>query len=183
MNTDMGVGKLEREAQRLRRRGEVFLQRTRILPLLRRNGAVEFTGGYALGLMANPDIDITVNNPRISRDVVLDALQSIIKTNRFRGHLFYDFTIHRHKGFPRGWYIGLKQRFRGEKWKIDIWFVRTRPRSKLPFAKLTARQRRIILRLKTERNLRGLDLPGWNIYKAVLEYNAKSIAEVLQREY
>jgi hypothetical protein len=176
-----GMSKLEREAVRLQRRGTAFLKRCRILPMLRRIGGVEFTGGYANGLMANPDIDITVSNQHLSRDAVLKVLQALIKTDRFRGHLFYDFTIHRHRGFPRGWYIGLKQRFRGEKWKIDVWFVKTPPRSRLPLTKLTTLQRRTILKLKAERNRRDLDIPGWYIYRAVLEDGATSIAEVLRK--
>ncbi len=168
---------LERQASTHHRQATTLLRETGLLSILRRYGEVQVTGSYALGLMTVRDIDIYVINPKCSDRLAVKLLRALIVSHKFRGYMYSDFTLHRRKGFPRGWYIGLKKRVRGKKWKIDVWLIHKNTRPDMNKLVLTPAQRRTILRLKTRRDregIRGLDLPSWHIYQAVIKNDKTS---------
>lgn len=165
----MAKNKLERKAKQLHNRAGLLLQDTRLISQLKQFGRVVITGSYAMDLMTNPDIDIYVINHKMTKKIAVAVLNKLIYSNYFRGHLFYDFTVHRHIGFPKGWYVGLKKRVRGEKWKMDIWLLKKDVRPRLNTQQMTRTQRRKILALKTRRDGLGIDVPAWYIYQAVLK--------------
>ena len=152
---------------------ETLLKRSQLLPFLAHYGEVKLTGSYALDLMLNGDIDIYVENPKITKTAVLRAFQQQAKGTFFHGCMFYDFVRVRRVGFPRGYYLGLRRDQRKTKWKIDIWFMR-----KLdgPSERLMAQLRthlddplRLkILKLKHRRNAKGLSITSAEIYRTVL---------------
>lgn len=138
-------------------------------------GEVEITGSMAMNLMSIPDIDIYVINSKMTKKKAIAVLNKFILSNQFRGHLFYDFTVHKHHGFPKGWYVGLKKRFLGKKWKIDIWCLRKNSRPQLNIDRITQAQRRKILALKNRRDMLKLELPAWYIYKAVIKHDLSAL--------
>lgn len=177
---------LERRARALHRRADALLAASRLLPLLRKYGEVLLGGSYALDLMTHGDIDLHVWNPKMSERRVLQALLEIIRSRYFRGHLYFDFTKQRHRGFPKGWYLGLKKRLRGEKWMVDVWCTKT-PRQThrqlpVPFDRQT---RLSILKLKARRDERKIDIPSWDIYQAVVRHHVrtwKQLTESLKKD-
>ena len=91
----------------------------------------------------------------------------------FNGYLYYDWAKRRHKGFPKGYYVGLKTYFRERKWKIDVWFVEAphKPAEKLMnFIKsnLNDKNKKIILDLKYKAKSSNSNLSSSDIYKKVL---------------
>lgn len=169
----------ELRAYRLRKKAEKLLRKFGLIKFLAKYGSVEITGSYYFDLMTKADIDIYVVNPKMTKKKVVRALTQLIFANKYRGHLFYDFTIHKHVGFPKGWYVGLKTRTLGEKWKIDIWFIKRNSRPKIYITQQTQIQRRKILRLKTKRDLHNIDIPAWHIYQSVINGSRKN-TEILK---
>lgn len=180
------VHQRERRARILHRRAEVLLAESRLLPQLRRYGEVSVGGSYALDLMTHGDIDLHVWNPKMTERRVLQALLESIRTRYFRGHLYYDFTKRRHRGFPKGWYVGLKKRLRGEKWTVDIWFTKTPRQTHRQLPAPFDRQTRLsILKLKAIRDERKTDIPSWDIYQAVVYRHVrtwKQLEESLKKD-
>ena len=173
--------KLEQRASLLHRRADALLAESHVLPVLRKYEKVGLGGSYSLGLMTHGDIDLHVWNPKMAEQRVLQALLGIIRLRYFRGHLYYDFTKHRHRGFPKGWYIGLKKRLHGEKWMVDVWLTKT-PRQThaqlpTPFKRKT---RLTILKLKTIRDTTQTKISSWDIYQAVLNRNVRTWEQLTQ---
>jgi len=80
----------------------------------------------------------------------------------------------RKKGFPKGYYIGLKTRFRGNKWVIDIWLLKQTDQEsdkllKNVKKKLNKEKKLKILELKHQCVKEKLEIRSHLIYKAVLE--------------
>lgn len=166
--------KFEIKADRLHKQAGLLLKQTKLISQLRKFGRIEITGSYFMNLMSSNDIDVYVINPKMNKRMAIAALEKLILSNQFRGHLFYDFTVHKHVGFPKGWYVGLKKRIRGQKWKIDIWMIKKNVRPKLAIEMMTKTQRRRILAIKNKRDSLNLKIPAWHIYKVVLEQDPAS---------
>jgi hypothetical protein len=144
---------------------------------------VAIRGSYDLNLMVDGDIDLDVVNPKMTKKLSLDALNKLIKKNYFRGYLYYDFTTHFHPGFPPHYYVGLKTRFRGRKWKVDVWFLPAptlRNERLVPYIKknLTPQNRQTILNLKYQVKTKNLKISSYLIYMAVLQSKVKSLKEL-----
>ncbi len=168
---------------------DLLLKQSGLTRLLGRYGRVVFSGGYSLGLMMNGDIDIKVIKPGISRSRVIGILRELIKQSFFNGYVFYDWTTRKPpKGFPRGFYLGLKRNFslfNGKKWKVDIWFVRRQDQREarlMRFMKqnLDRKNALTILKFKRLRESRRLEIPSITIYKAVLRAGISSERKFLQ---
>lgn len=172
---------LERKARVLHRRADALLAASRLLPLLREYGEVSIGGSYALDLMTHGDIDLHVWHQSMSERRVLAALLQIIRLRYFRGHLYYDFTKRRHRGFPKGRYIGLKKRLRGEKWMVDVWFTKTSRQTHtqlpVPFGHQT---RLTILKLKSIRNAKKAGISSWDIYRTVAYRHVRTWEQLMQ---
>lgn len=170
-------------SQNLRHDADALLKESGVLEFLSRYGRVAIHGSYDLDLMVDGDIDIDVVQPRMTKQISLKALNQLIKKDYFRGYLYYDFTSHFYPGFPPYYYVGLKTRFRGRKWKIDIWLMPTRTGRYESLAKyikknLTPEIRGLILKLKHQAKTRGLEISGYRVYMAVLKKGVKNLAEL-----
>ena len=170
-------------SRQLKREADRFLRRTALLDFLQKQGNVNFVGSYSYDLMVDGDIDIHVANSSMNKARSLLILNALIKANHFRGYVYYDFTVHRHAGFPRGYYIGLKTRFLGRKWKIDMWLLkkadtRSDQIGRLVKTNLNAKNKLAILRLKSLVKAKMLPLTSVDIYRAVFLEKIKSPADL-----
>lgn len=170
-------------SRKLQTEADALMEKSGILKLLSKYGQVSIHGSYCLDLMVDGDIDIDVVNPKMTKKMSLEALNKLIKKDYFRGYLYYDFTTHFHPGFPPHYYVGLKTRFRGRKWKIDIWFipaVTLRDERLIRYLKknLTPRNRRIILDLKYQSKTKKLEISSYQIYLAVMKKGVKNLKEL-----
>ena len=164
---------LEQRSRELRQDANQLLADSGVVKVLSKYGEVSFTGSYALNLMHDPDIDIRVINPKMTKEQAIAALTDLINLNFFNGHMFYDWINFSKKGFPQGYYLGLKDTYHDRRWKIDIWFTKKAnpmEREITDFVKgaLTEETRQHILALKAKRHQTKTDLPSHEIYYAVL---------------
>lgn len=166
--------KLQNLSKKLKKTADLLLGRTGLIELLEKYGSVYKMGSYQLDLMVDGDIDIYVIDNQFSKERTIKCLNDLISKNSFRGYLFYDFVHRRKKGFPKGYYIGLKTRHGSKKWKIDIWFMKTMDGISSRFMKkviseLNDERRNKILELKKTVKDEKIDLPSFVIYNAVIE--------------
>ena len=172
-NCDM-KNELQNLSKKLKKTADLLLGKTGLIELLEKYGSVYKMGSYQLDLMVDGDIDIYVIDKQFSKERAIKCLNDLIFKNSFRGYLFYDFVNRRKKGFPKGYYIGLKTRQGGKKWKIDIWFMKTMDGISSGFMKkviseLNDERRNKILELKKIVKDEKIDLPSFVIYNAVIE--------------
>lgn len=144
-------------------------------------GEVHFTGAYSYNLMMHGDLDISiVRENSFSVEEVLEIFKTLYLKGKFRSYFIGGDWDDPRKGveLPRGYYIGLKEKVNGERWKFDLWFL-----SKEEFEKradnpklklLTEDQKRLILECKQVRNENKLSVTGQEIYDLVLNGNIVS---------
>lgn len=170
-------------SQKVKKEADLLLEKTGLVGLLKKYGAVCIRGSYELDLMVNGDIDVYVIDDRLSKERSVACLNELIRENSFRGYVFYDFVKRRKKGFPKGYYLGAKTRFKGNKWNVDIWFMRSMDGVSSRFikkvsARLNDQNREVILRLKKIVKDEKIELPSFVIYDAVLEGGAADIKQL-----
>lgn len=184
----MNKNKLLKESRIIKQEAEFLLKQSRLPKLLAQYGEVKIAGGYALDLMMNGDIDIHVTNPNFTKISAVNVLNDLIKRGFFKGYLFYDFIKfikERKPGFPAGYYIGLKRRFRGRKWKIDIWFTKPKDMAKQDALVnrlkegITNDNKYLILKFKKLKENRNLNIRSFEIYKMVLLKGIKTQKQFL----
>lgn len=187
----MRTEKLEERAAKLRADADALLKKSGLLGSLRHYGKAEPTGSYKLDLMTNPDIDIHVTDPKMSKEKAVKLLNFLIGEGFFNGYTLYDWTIKRYdwyrakEGFPKGYYVGLKVPFSGERWKVDVWLLRAKDRSssrvmRFVGSHLEPEDRLTILSLKEYRNKERIEMPSVRIYEAVLKYGVATPDELLR---
>jgi len=130
--------------------------------------------------MVDGDIDIYVICKEFNKSTSVNVLNELIANNDFRGYMFYDFVKRRKKGFPKGYYLGLKTRLKSRKWKVDIWFMKSMDNVSDKFMKkiltgLSDANRAKILELKNLVKINKLEIPSYLIYQAVIENNIKDL--------
>lgn len=148
-------------------------------------GKVCFTGAYSYNLMMHGDIDISiVREDAFSVEEVLEIFKSLYLKGKFRSYFIGGDWDDPRKGveFPKGYYIGLKEKINGEKWKFDLWFLSEQEfnkRSDNPkLSSLTEDQKKLILDCKRARNENKLAISGQEIYDLVLSGKIVSAAEL-----
>jgi len=161
-------------SQKVKREAHELLCKTELIRFLSKHGKVFIWGSYKLDLMMSRDIDINIVDKDSSKEKTIDILNSLIRENKFRGYIFYDFVKRRKKGFPKGYYIGLKTRFKGYKWVIDIWFLKQTDQESDKLLKnvkknLNKERKLKILELKHQCIKNKLEIRSHLIYKAVLK--------------
>lgn len=176
--------KIQKLSKQVKKEADLLLKRTKLLSLLRKYGEIFIRGSYELDLMIDGDIDIYIIAKQYNKNSAADLLNDLIIGNAFRGYMFYDFVKRRKKGFPKGYYIGLKTRTASRKWKIDIWFIKSMDNYSDRFMKkisqdLNREKRNIILKLKKIIKDQQIDLPSSFIYKAVLQGGATNINQLI----
>lgn len=175
--------KLENLVTRYRKTAHSILARSKLVDILSKYGQVRFTGGYGADLLIGPDIDIYVmRNTKFKKKEVLGVLNDIVEhTNVFYAHYFGDWNHTPHQDFPKAYYTGFKAWVKGEKWKIDVWFLTPAQVKKVSFhnlneQKLSRQERELILKLKYWKNQNGVKVSGTYVYDAVLNKNVRTIA-------
>ncbi|HEU0050746.1 MAG TPA: hypothetical protein VFQ60_01680 [Patescibacteria group bacterium] len=170
------------ESQSFHRNAVALLKKHRIIEHLQKHGEVLLTGAFAANLMLSGDIDIYVlgNWDKPSVRIVFEQLLDTVDIKSWQ---LFNWIKYRDPRFPKAWYIGLKDVFRGRKWKIDIWFLNKKQIESLPFAvwdskSISDSDRLAILRFKKYRDQKKLEISSYRIYQAVLERGKKSIGEI-----
>ena len=167
-------------------RADVLLKKTGLTENLKKYGEVHFTGAFAGNVMMHGDVDIVVvRDEPYSIEEVFEIFKDLYFKGKFRSYFIGGDWDDPRKGneFPNGYYVGLKEKVEGEKWKFDIWFMsrkdfKDRDKSfSIDKIKLTDEQKELILLFKKYRKDNKLDIIGQAIYKAVLEGNCKTIKE------
>lgn len=167
---------LLRESRKIKREADRLLEQSNLPQSLTSYGRVKITGNYKLNLMLNGDIDINIVNPKFTKTRVLQVFNQLVRQSFFKSYHFYDFIKFKQPPFPAGYYIFLRKNIKGQKWKIDLWFLtKDDPNEvktmKLVEQKLTPKTKLIILKLKNYRDRKNLDLPSATIYRLVFQYN------------
>ncbi len=176
---------LEKSSKHLKKEADLLLDKTKLMKLLAKYGTVHIMGSYKLDLMVDGDVDIYVIDKKFCKKRAVKCLNDLILQNNFRGYLFYDFVQRCKKGFPKGYYIGLKTRHGDKKWKIDIWFMKTIDGISSRFMKkvesnLDHDKRRKILELKKIVKDKKIDLPSYVIYNAVIDASVDNMKKLVQ---
>jgi hypothetical protein len=180
------MSELTQISDKYKEQANELLESKGLVKTLEKYGRVYFTGAYAGKVMMHGDVDITVvqEKPYLI-DGVFEIFKSLYFEGKFRSYFIKSDWDDPRMGneFPNGYYIGLKDKINGEKWKFDIWFVSRKDfeeRNKslcIDKIQLNEEQRESILLLKKYRKENKLDIPGVVIYKAVLDGNCKTIKD------
>lgn len=141
---------LEKISKEIKKEAELFLKDFCLIDMLSKYGEVVVRGSYELDLMMDGDIDIYVINKKLDKKLAISALNEFVSKDEFRGYFFYNFVKRRKKGFPKGYYIGIKTKYKNRKWKLDIWFMKEMDKCSDDFMKyvkknLTDKKRKEIL--------------------------------------
>ena len=106
----------------LREEASDLLNTEGLLPMLRSFGTTRVIGSYTLDTMTWPDIDISIKLPH-EQDVKLFfeigkriAAKFQITKMSYSNHFIRNFADYDH-----GLYWGIRLRYRGREWKIDLW--------------------------------------------------------------
>lgn len=164
----------------IKQEADLLLKKSNLINFLSKHGKVSILGSYELDLMLDGDIDIYVVKDKTSKDSVIKILNNLIKAEKFNGYLFYDFYKKTKEYFPKGYYIGLKTKQNGRKWKVDIWFMDKMDKKSDQLMKsvkegLNDKTRKTILKLKSYCKNKNLNIPSYFIYLAVIEKNITTI--------
>ena len=172
------------QSKRFKKTADKLLSDFKLLKILSRFGQVSLHGAYALDLMLSGDIDIYMVGKSFTKKDVTKILTTIIKLTALNIYCLADYKIFTHKKgtFPNAYYIGLQNRIKGEKWKINIWFLtpvelKRVSQNVVDTKNITNQQRLTILRFKDWRNKHNPKISGYYVYQAVLEDNIKTIAD------
>lgn len=164
------------------RKADRLLKEKELVETLSKFGKVNFSGAYLYGLMMHGDIDISVSRERgFSIGEVFEIFKSLYFAGKFRSYFIGGEWDDPRKGkeFPKGNYVGLKEKVDGERWKFDIWFVSEAEqaiRDDNPKLKsVTNIQRELILECKKYRNQNKLSVTGQEIYDKVIGGEWKSV--------
>ncbi len=184
------MSKLTRISRKYKNQADNLLTKTGLIKDLAKFGQVHLVGAYSLGLMMHGDIDLEVTRAKkYSRQEVLRIFNRLYWQNKFKSYFIggkWD-DPRMGKEFPNGHYLGMKTRFAGETWTIDVWFMdekefARRTKASIVFwKKISDRQRELILALKKFRNDNKIIIAGFKIYEAVLKGGVKSLKEFKNR--
>ena len=158
-----------------------------LLALLSRAGDPVVVGSTAMGLMALPDIDVSVECDTWNADVIFQVVRRLASHPRVR-RLNYDNRIGAlNPGFAYdGYYWGVQYRSeRAVEWKLDLWFWRrgatpgNREYSETLRQRLTPATRLAILWIKhslLEAGRYGKYMRSIDVYAAVLDHGVRTPA-------
>jgi|SRR3989344_137817 len=174
---------LTKTARGWKEKAITLLERTELIKDLSHYGAVHTTGAYTYDLMMHGDIDISVVREQpYTANEVFDIFKELYFKGAFRSYFIGGDWDDPRKGaeFPNGYYIGLKEKINGERWKVDIWFI-----SHAEYEKRSARQEKLqaitdtehtlILACKEYRNANKLSITSQEIYDGTLSGKWKSL--------
>jgi hypothetical protein len=164
-----------------------IIEASRIKELLGQFGEVTPTGSYEYDLMLGADIDFFVCNENPTRELAEDILVTLTKSGYWNSQMFCDwmtlpdFRQDLYPELPLGHYFCFKRDYKGNRWKVDIFFVDSKEltRRLKPKPNYSEKQKKLILSLKDYRNKGefAADLSSQIFYDAVLKNNIQSIEE------
>jgi len=181
------MSKLTQISNKYKKEADKLIIKTNLAHDLKKYGEVHFAGAYSANLMMHGDVDITVvKNRSYSISEVFKIFKTLYYGGKFRSYFIKGDWEDPRMGdeFPNGYYVGLKAKVNGEKWKFDIWFVSKKEfeeRNKsfsIDRFNLTNKQRELILTFKKYRKDNKLSISGQTIYKAVLEGSCKTTRDL-----
>ena len=177
-------------ADALRAEAEQIVVGRGIDAILQSHGDVLYTGSYALGTMAWPDVDVdmTLQPDPVSLDAVFEMARELASVEGVFKVQFDNFRIRRLEPFPVGYYLGL--RVRRTDWndflKVDIWMTgpehmaRTRAWTKRVSDAMNEDARRLIVEIKQSLLTpegRTPEGSGYHICEGVLFNGLRTVAE------
>ena len=161
-----------------------LLKEKGLIETLSKFGKVHLVGAYYYGLMMHGDIDISVSREQeFSVEEVFVIFKELYFEGKFRSYFIGGDWDDPRKGreFPKGQYIGLKEKIEGERWKFDIWFVSETQHAirncNSALKSVTDGQKKLILECKLYRNKNKLSVSGQEIYDKVIEGVWKSLED------
>ena len=167
-------------------RADFILYETGLLKELERYGKPHPIGSYRMDMMAWNDLDIDVENDRMSLDRLHELTAYVLKTFR---PVWYEAKEEVTEEGNTVWFHGFEAIIAGELWNVDIWFFnRETIRRAEDYCSWVASnagnaEREAIAELKQEliaRNLYGFDkYHSTQVYEAVLEKRIRTIDEFL----
>ena len=172
-------------SSRWKQKADNLLAKTDFVADLSRYGTVHFTGAYKYNLMMHGDIDLSVVRERpFTTEEVFNIFKDLYFKGKFRSYFIGGDWDDPRKGreFPEGYYVGLKEKINGERWKIDVWFVSEKEYEKRStderrMNNLTHEERALVLSCKEHRNNHKLSITGQEIYDAILNGKWKSVKD------
>ncbi|MBO4298043.1 MAG: hypothetical protein J5998_04530 [Clostridia bacterium] len=157
-----------------------------LLKRLEEIGKPHIIGSYRMDMMAWNDLDIDIENDVMSMEK-LYALSAFI-TNRFHP-VWYEAKEEVNGEGKTVWFHGFETMATGELWNVDLWFFNGETIQKAEeycdhIARSTSQaQKEAIVGIKTDLISKGLysfeRYRSIDVYKAVLENNAKNTEEFL----
>ncbi|MCM1307932.1 MAG: hypothetical protein NC223_04970 [Butyrivibrio sp.] len=99
---------------------DCILYQCGLLEELKRYGYPHIIGSYRMDMMAWNDLDIDVENDKMSLDKLYTLSDYIIKTFH---PVWYEAKEERTDGNKPVWFHGFETLAEGELWNIDIWFL------------------------------------------------------------
>ena len=167
-----------------KQKADELLKEKGLVETLSQFGTVHFTGAYSYNLMMHGDIDIgVVRDGGFSVEEVFDIFKSVYFQGKFRSYFIGGDWDDPRKGneFPKGYYVGLKEKIDGERWKFDVWFLSTeefaKRQSNEALRTISDEQRAVILECKQYRNEKKTGVTGQHIYDLVLSGEIKSLED------
>jgi hypothetical protein len=153
---------------------EEILESTKLLKILQEHGDVRVGGSFAMDLMYDPDIDLTIacENPAKS---AIQFLNTVIQKQLFQKYQYGDFENHPREGRPKDHIIVLILPYKERVWEIEIWFKHGHNKEQIVLEKkimqLPQEVKEGIIQRKADRELEGLDkhtLSSYEIYQEAL---------------
>lgn len=166
-------------SRRVKKEADELLSESNIIKELDGLGMVKVGGSYDLDLMYDRDLDIFVNQTRLTRKTAESLLNKLLLQDYFWGYKFYDFVKYRSGWGPKSYYLGLRKNFKGNDWKIDVWLfpydLPTEDPLVMEIKKMTEDQKLTLLKLKEYKSKKlGDSVRSYKIYEAVFRHGVDS---------
>jgi hypothetical protein len=167
-----------------KKKADLLLADKNLIETLSKFGKIHFTGAYSYDLMMHGDIDISVvRDEKYTVEEIFEIFKQLYFQGKFRSYFIGGDWDDPRKGqeFPDGYYIGLKEKVNGEKWKFDIWFVNETEYAKRNFnhnlETSPIEQKELILECKKYRNDNKISITGQEIYDMVIGEKWKNLED------
>ena len=176
------------DSQLIRRNADRILYKYGLLDMLRAIGTPHIVGSYQMDMMAWNDLDIDIENDKMSLSKLYRLTGQILEAFR---PSWYEAKEERTPEGKTVWFQGFEAMIGGELWNVDLWFF---DRETIAAAEqycsriasaASAVQREQIVAIKRgllERELYAYDkFRSMDVYRAVLEEHIQNTDEFLKR--
>lgn len=162
-----------------------LLKESELIPLLEQFGEVIITGSYKHDLMITPDLDLYVITKKDTFKTASEINSKMVQQQKWNGYMLFDWHQFRKPYFPDSYYVGAQTPFAGNVWRVDIWVLNELTQNIVDFNTWISQNfkevhRITILKIKNERDIQNSKISSYEIYKAVIENNAKNLSDVIK---